>query len=542
MAIESATPAATTRATAPAFVRKSSGLVKAGTPWRIFVMVMGLQGIGAFMALFFLYGVGPFPHSNMLLAIVLVAIFLQFVNVAYALLASAYPRSGGEYVFISRILSPVLGFTLNFGAFIAFCFFCSTGAYLVCVICLAPGLQVFGVVTDNSSISSAGSWLAENNNAWLVASLMVVAYGVLVSAGMKMYYRYQQASWWIGGACFLVLFIVYAVSSKETFISGFNDYMQATGSGSTTYSDVIATAKENGLPSGHTLGDTLGIFAVATSISATCSAYIGGEVRTPIRTQLLGGVGGGVAFMLLTIAFALLVAKTTGLDFNQAATFLNIQSGDNYAPDQLPVYTFYAYLCTTSPVLLILMITGVVLLGLLLVPGQIILPTRMLFAWSFDRVIPKQVAKVDPRTGSPLVATVITVIVCEILLALYGSGQITFINPILLIGPVWFTGCLCAVLMPYMPHSRDFYKKSRINKSWLGVPVITLFGIGGVIFWIISLYMALTTDALGANAWSNVRIAIVTFAAPLVYFIGMRLYRRRQGLELDSTFAELPPD
>jgi amino acid transporter len=185
---------------------------------------------------------------------------------------------------------------------------------------------------------------------------------------------------------------------------------------------------------------------------------------------------------------------------------------------------------------------GIVVIGGYLVPSQILYPTRMLFAWSFDRLIPKQVAQVDSRTGSPVVATVITVIVCEILLALYGSGQITFINPILLIGPVWATGCLCAVLMPFMPHSRDFYKKSRINRSWAGVPVITLFGIGGVIFWIISLYMALTTDALGANAWSNVRIAILTFALPLVYFIGMRLYRRRQGLELESTFAELPPD
>jgi hypothetical protein len=34
------------------------------------------------------------------------------------------------------------------------------------------------------------------------------------------------------------------------------------------------------------------------------------------------------------------------------------------------------------------MIAGVVLQGLLRMSGQIILPARMLFAWSFDRVIP----------------------------------------------------------------------------------------------------------------------------------------------------------
>jgi hypothetical protein len=66
------------------------------------------------------------------------------------------------------------------------------------------------------------------------------------------------------------------------------------------------------------------------------------------------------------------------------------------------------------------------------------------------------------------------------------------------------TGNPRAVPMPYMPRSRDFSAMSRINKRWRGVPVITPFGIGGVIFW---LYAALTSDALGANAWSHIRVA-----------------------------------
>ena len=90
--------------------------------------------------------------------------------------------------------------------------------------------------------------------------------------------------------------------------------------------------------------------------------------------------------------------------------------------------------------------------------------------------------------------------------------------------------------MPYMPRSRDFYAKSRINRRWLGVPVITLFGFGDVIFW---LYAALTSDALGASAWSHTALPDRVRGAARVLH-GMRLYRPRQGLELDSTFAELP--
>jgi amino acid transporter len=110
-----------------AFVRKSSGLVKTGSPWRIFVMTVTDQGVGAFMATFFLYGVGAFPRSNMLLALLMCTVFLTLFNLAYGLLAATYPRSGGEYVFLSRILHPAIGFIANFGAYIAFCFFSATG-------------------------------------------------------------------------------------------------------------------------------------------------------------------------------------------------------------------------------------------------------------------------------------------------------------------------------------------------------------------------------------------------------------------------------
>src|SRR5581483_1695468 len=107
-------------ATGAAFVRKSSGLIKTGTPWRIFVMSCTDQGVGAFMATFFLYGVGAFPRTNLILALVLTTSCLLCFNLVYAFLAGAYPRSGGEYVFLSRIIHPSVGFIANFGAFIAF--------------------------------------------------------------------------------------------------------------------------------------------------------------------------------------------------------------------------------------------------------------------------------------------------------------------------------------------------------------------------------------------------------------------------------------
>jgi len=528
-------------ASGAAFVRKSSGLIKTGSPWRIFVMGCTDNGFGAFMATLFLYGVGAFPRSNILLAALLDTIFLLFFNVVYALLATAYPRSGGEYVSLSRILHPSVGFILNFSAFICFCFFSSTGGFLVFTLALSPALKVLGVITGHPGITSVGTWIGTTGHAWLLGSILVLLYGVMCAYGMNVYYRYQAFTWWSGIVCFIVLVIVYGTASHSTFVSGFDRYMLVTAHQHNAYAQVMAASHKAGIPSGYSLYDTLGMFAVATQTSLV-GGYLAGEVRTPLKTQVAGGAGGGLFYMVVLLIVGLLIAHTTSLGFNKDATFLAVQHPGSYLPNQSPVFTFYAYLCTKSAVLLVIMMLGTVIFSLILVPQQIIYPTRMLFAWSFDRLIPSKVADVSPRTNAPIVATVIVVIVCEALLALYGSNQITFINPILTYAPIWIFVSIAGALVPFLPRSRDFFNRSRINIRVFGIPIITVLACLSLVYWIVSMYIALSSDTLGANAPSNERIAVAVFVAPAVYYVAARYVRRRQGLNLNATFAELPPE
>jgi basic amino acid/polyamine antiporter, APA family len=529
-------------ASGAAFVRKSSGLIKTGTPWRIFVMAFAVQGVGAWMALYYFYGVGPFPRSNIILAFLIMLPLTQAFNIAYALLSAAYPRSGGDYVFCSRIFSPLVGFAMNFGGFCAVCFFASSGAFLLLTVGLAPAMEVFGVITRHPSWTHAGTWLGTTHHAWLVSAILVLLFGVLVAFGMKVFYRYQAITWWVGGGLFLLMLLVYLISGHSSFVHGFNSYMLATAHQSNAYAKLIGTAHKAGVPSGYSFSDTLGMFAVATAVTTVATAYIGGEIRTPLRSQLIGGVGGGAAYWVIIILIALIIGATTTLGFNRDAAFLASQHASLYTPNQTPVFTFYAFVCTTSPVLLFLMMAGIVVIGAYLVPSQILYPTRMLFAWSFDRLIPKQVADVSPRTNSPIIATVITIIACEILLALYGTNQITFINPILIFGTECLIGSIAALLMPFLPKSRDFYNNSIIKREILGIPAITVAAFFAIIFWGTALYIALTRSSLGANAASNIRIWIGVFVAPIIYYLAVKFFRRREGLDLTATFAELPPE
>jgi hypothetical protein len=76
----------------------------------------------------------------------------------------------------------------------------------------------------------------------------------------------------------------------------------------------------------------------------------------------------------------------------------------------------------------------------------------------------------------------------------------------------------------------------------LGVPVITIVAAISAISWGFVIYVAFHTGFGGSFGFKPM---IEAFTAPLigvVYYIGIRLYRRSRGLQLAPAFAEIPPE
>ena len=57
--------------------------------------------------------------SSVILSYVIAAIPAIFIGLCYAVLASAIPSSGGEYIFISRIVDPFIGFIVTWSRWFA---------------------------------------------------------------------------------------------------------------------------------------------------------------------------------------------------------------------------------------------------------------------------------------------------------------------------------------------------------------------------------------------------------------------------------------
>src|SRR5882757_3843 len=126
------------------FLRNATGLVKGWSGFDAFsysFMSVNLVTLGMFYSLaVFAY----VPGANPILSIVLAAIAVTFLAVAYAGLIAAMPRAGGDYIWQSRILDGIPGILT--GAVVG-----AVGFYLVSQAAgldstLAIGAGVVGVI------------------------------------------------------------------------------------------------------------------------------------------------------------------------------------------------------------------------------------------------------------------------------------------------------------------------------------------------------------------------------------------------------------
>ena len=79
------------------------------------------------------------------------------VLIMMALLASSMPRTGGDYVWVSRILSPPLAVISNFGAALSAMIGATFWARYFPVFALGPVLVTLGVLFENQALVDAGN-------------------------------------------------------------------------------------------------------------------------------------------------------------------------------------------------------------------------------------------------------------------------------------------------------------------------------------------------------------------------------------------------
>jgi basic amino acid/polyamine antiporter, APA family len=276
------------------------------------------------------------------------------------------------------------------------------------------------------------------------------------------------------------------------------------------------------------------------------SSYYGGEIRgNPTRTQGLAIFGAPIIFAALIAALYAASYYSFGRGFLIGISQAYFTSPGAAWPGPL----YLAAYIVRNPLLASFLSFGLVLtfFGFSLI--YFVLPTRNLFAWSFDRILPSFFTRVT-RNGVPWVAVSVLGVAAFISLTIQTYYPTYFDYATLGYSNFgfWFAVgivCLAGALFPFL-RKRIFAQAPAIVRARVGpVPVVTIVGFAAfAASWFVS-YASSTGQYLGITSGYNVDdllfLPIVFVLGILLYFVSYAIQKHR-GVPVDYISKELPPD
>src|SRR5438552_3764830 len=166
------------------FTRQSSGLVRElGVPAATGIALASVAVVNTFIN--FNAGLVSFNQADMTLPLLLGAAIWLVAMFAYKYLLEAIPRAGGEYVYLSRIISPALGAMAGISICIAFTYILAANANFTAA--YTPFmLTALGAAFNSSAISDAAGNVTSQG---AIAAISVVMLLVVVWLGVWLLMR-----------------------------------------------------------------------------------------------------------------------------------------------------------------------------------------------------------------------------------------------------------------------------------------------------------------------------------------------------------------
>lgn len=521
---------ATGSATTSHFVRNATGLVRELSPFDAFNLVFSavLIPVGITQALSF----APFfwPGANVLVAFLLSIPLVFCFGLVYLYFTVAMPRSGGDYVWVSRILGPGIGFVTNLSLTFVFTTWISFN-FTTMLTLLVPSL---GYV-------AGFSWAPNQLTQFLIATALTILFSGLMVLGARRVARFMAVAFglvWLGMAVWLVGMIF---TSHSAFVANFDATAGMTMAKATAAAAKAGYAPGAGIDWRGTLFAMIFAFQVFTGFQWT--GYFAGEIKNVRRTATMSIIGALVVSAVLYVGATALVYHTYGFSDFGSLVYL----GFNTSNSPLPFAPYLASLVkflNLPGFLQIFVVLCFVLSVLWWTPTGFLIGTRNLFAWSFDRLAPTGIAEVSERLHTPVIATVVMAVWVEILnyLNIYQGLSALLVNVIAVMALAFVAVAIAAIALPFARPNIYQSAPAMVRSKVAGIPVIVIAGVVMLISWGFVLYVTFTTTAFGQISLTSMLEAFAVPIIGLVYYLIVRAIRAREGIKLQAAFQEIPPE
>jgi len=168
--------------------------------------------------------------------------------------------------------------------------------------------------------------------------------------------------------------------------------------------------------------------------------------------------------------------------------------------------------------------------------------TRVIFAAAFDRVLPDRAAEVSEKRRVPFYSLLLMLLPAVGLSALYAYNS-TFasytLDATLVIAVTYLFSSIAVVILPL--RKPDLWYASPASKVKLfGVPVVPVAGVVTIALLVFNLYEWLSKSAYGVNHKGSLVFMGALYVLAIVIFVGARIVRNRQGIDLSLINKEIP--
>ncbi len=489
---------ATTTAQPEVFVRKASGLVRVMSPWAAFIY--NILTMGLIFPWTYLWAPGALPGGKLVWGILLAMVIEIPIAFVYVWLSTAMPRSGGDYVFESRVFGGGVAFTVVMSGYVIWILqWVALSGWLVSYLGFAPLFLGLGATMGNAALSSIGVWFTQSTGIIIVSILNAILALVILCSGFKNYIKLQTVMIIAMMIAFATTLIVMFVANPATVETQLNAFSAASGGSATFYKDAIAAVQAAGIDINppFSLLATLLVAPIAwTSLQwATYSAQQNGEIKDArsFKSQTFIIVGSLIVTGLLLAALAVGMEKAIGSQFLYVAGagYWSLIGEANIAGFNLwpPIL---AVALTGSPIVVLFISIGYILNGHQIVHNCYIGMTRVMVAMSLDRVLPEWISKVHEKYHTPVNAHLAYFLASVPVILAYNlvPGWIGLTLGVTFgCGYVFIISCLAGALLPY--RAKEVYESSpgaKYNVSgYVGI-LATLIGVLGFIWisWVLA--------------------------------------------------------
>lgn len=532
------------------FARKASGLVRTAGPMDVLAYNINFISIGLLLTFMFLFMPSLYPGVNMYLSMLIAVIITVPTGLVYGFLAASMPRSGGDYVYNSRILGPAWGTMANWNITIWWFFYGGVPSAFFARYGISPMLRVLGAYTGNIGLVSAADWVSSPTGTFLLGALLLIALTVIFALGLKRFFVVQNILFLLALLSTILVIGVWLFAAPGAFHGAFNATLGKVSGQGDLYSGVVTSAKSGGFGLApfsfyYTLLPITWIYLnLGFSFS---SAYIGGEVKNAKRLQLWAAPAAILVVAAVVMLTIFAADHAVGLGFIGAAGFITDWS--KLGLSFTPTYSEMAAYSAGNLFLAFLIMFGFLFWSYAWLPGQILNGSRNLVAYSIDGLLPRRLSDVHPRYHTPIFSLGVMCIASLLSLAIYVYTPY-FATLVGIFGFILTFGLtsIAAIVMPF--RARTIFETSPVRWRIFGVPLISILGVLSLIMcgfmeWIFLsdpyAGLLLTTAPFFSQipygmAWFNIAI----FLSGLLLYFGAKAIQSRRGMNVDLSYKEIP--